>query len=59
MATRISQVVAATKAASPSLARTQETSLTTTAADTEQSVAKISTMFPTVSETHIRILLKK
>ncbi|GLV33923.1 uncharacterized protein CBL_11193 [Carabus blaptoides fortunei] len=41
------------------VSRMQETSLTPAATDTEQSVAKISTMFPTVSETHIRLLLKK
>lgn len=57
VATRIAQAVAATRA-SPSLGRTQETSLTTVQ-DTEQSVAKVSAMFPTVSETHIRLLLKK
>ncbi|XP_071444724.1 uncharacterized protein [Hetaerina americana] len=32
---------------------------TTLSHDTEQSVAKISAMFPTVGETHIRALLKK
>jgi len=37
-------------------ARTTETSMTT---DTEQSVVKISAMFPTVSDTHIRALLMK
>ncbi|XP_055696158.1 uncharacterized protein LOC129797520 isoform X5 [Lutzomyia longipalpis] len=37
----------------------QETSFTNTAAETEASVAKINTMFPTVSDTHIRLLLKK
>lgn len=30
-----------------------------TAQDTEVAVAKINTMFPTVSDTHIRLLLKK
>lgn len=30
-----------------------------TAQDTEVAVAKINTMFPTVTDTHIRILLKK
>lgn len=34
----------------------QESSLT---ADTEQLVTKIGSMFPTVAETHIRLLLKK
>ncbi|PNF27643.1 hypothetical protein B7P43_G15406 [Cryptotermes secundus] len=37
-------------------ARTVETTMTT---DTEQSVAKISAVFPTVSDTHIRALLMK
>ncbi|XP_069679128.1 uncharacterized protein [Periplaneta americana] len=37
-------------------ARTMETTMTT---DTEQSVSKISAMFPTVSDTHIRALLMK
>ncbi|PSN52977.1 hypothetical protein C0J52_01127 [Blattella germanica] len=37
-------------------ARTSETTLST---DTEQSVAKISAVFPTVSDTHIRALLMK
>ncbi|GFG38168.1 hypothetical protein Cfor_03779 [Coptotermes formosanus] len=37
-------------------ARATETSMTT---DTEQSVVKISAMFPTVSDTHIRALLMK
>lgn len=36
----------------------QETSFTT-AAETDAVVAKINTMFPTVSEPHIRLLLKK
>lgn len=35
----------------------QDTSFTTT--DTEEAVAKISSLFPTVSETHIKLLLKK
>lgn len=38
--------------------RTQDSSLTVVQ-DTEESVAKISAMFPTVSDTHIRLLLKK
>ncbi|XP_059621077.1 uncharacterized protein LOC132264775 isoform X4 [Phlebotomus argentipes] len=37
----------------------QETSFSNSAMDTEASVAKINTMFPTVSDTHIRLLLKK
>lgn len=36
----------------------QETSFTTPI-DTEIAVAKINTMFPTVPDTHIRMLLKK
>lgn len=36
----------------------QETSFTTQA-DTDAAVAKINTMFPTASDTHIRLLLKK
>ncbi|GJQ68686.1 hypothetical protein Trydic_g17226 [Trypoxylus dichotomus] len=38
--------------------QTQDSSLTNIP-DTEESVAKISSMFPTVSDTHIRLLLKK
>lgn len=37
--------------------RVKDTSLTTT--DTEEAVAKISALFPTVSETHIKMLMKK
>lgn len=39
----------------------QETSFSnnTSAADTDATVAKINSMFPTVPETHIRMLLKK
>lgn len=39
----------------------QETSFSNnvTAADTDATVAKINSMFPTVPETHIRMLLKK
>ncbi|XP_055715896.1 uncharacterized protein LOC129809810 isoform X3 [Phlebotomus papatasi] len=37
----------------------QETSFSNSAAETEAAVAKINTMFPTVSDTHIRLLLKK
>uniref|UniRef100_A0A6B2E579 Putative bag family molecular chaperone regulator 3 n=1 Tax=Phlebotomus kandelakii TaxID=1109342 RepID=A0A6B2E579_9DIPT len=37
----------------------QETSFSNTALETEAAVAKINTMFPTVSDTHIRLLLKK
>lgn len=36
----------------------QETSFITQA-DTDAAVAKISTMFPTASDAHIRLLLKK
>ncbi|GAB0092732.1 uncharacterized protein DMENIID0001_077630 [Sergentomyia squamirostris] len=36
-----------------------ETSFSNSAAETEAAVAKINTMFPTVSDTHIRLLLKK
>lgn len=36
----------------------QETSFTTQA-DTDAAVAKINTMFPTASDAHIRLLLKK
>lgn len=36
----------------------QETSFTT-AAETDAAVYKINTMFPTASESHIRLLLKK
>lgn len=38
--------------------RLQENILPTTA-DTDESVTKIGAMFPTVSDTHIRLLLKK
>ncbi|KAF2899233.1 hypothetical protein ILUMI_06940 [Ignelater luminosus] len=44
---------------SPRSARVQDSSLSTTATNTEEAVAKISAMFPTVSDTHIRLLLKK
>lgn len=44
---------------SQAVSRMQETNLTQVPADTEQSVSKISTMFPTVTETHIRMLMKK
>lgn len=37
--------------------KVQDTTLTMT--DTEETVAKISALFPTVSETHIKLLLKK
>lgn len=37
--------------------KVQDTNLTVT--DTEEAVAKISALFPTVSETHIKLLLKK
>lgn len=37
--------------------KVQDTNFTTT--DTEEAVAKISALFPTVSETHIKLLLKK
>ncbi|KAK4877196.1 hypothetical protein RN001_009702 [Aquatica leii] len=43
---------------SPRTSRMQDTTLTT-AVNTEEAVTKISTMFPTVSDTHIRLLLKK
>ncbi|KAK5642745.1 hypothetical protein RI129_008912 [Pyrocoelia pectoralis] len=43
---------------SPRTARLQDTPLST-AVNTEEVVTKISTMFPTVSDTHIRLLLKK
>lgn len=36
----------------------QETSFTTQI-DTDAAVTKINTMFPTASDTHIRLLLKK
>lgn len=42
------------------VARVQDSSLTQlTISDTEEAVAKISAMFPTVSETHIKLLMKK
>lgn len=37
--------------------KVQDTTLTIT--DTEEAVAKIGALFPTVSETHIKLLLKK
>lgn len=37
--------------------KVQDTNLTVT--DTEEAVVKISALFPTVSETHIKLLLKK
>ncbi|XP_034196340.1 uncharacterized protein LOC117611938 isoform X1 [Osmia lignaria lignaria] len=43
---------------SPTPIRNMETSLTQNS-DTELQVAKINAMFPTVSDTHIRLLLKK
>ncbi|XP_031359198.1 uncharacterized protein LOC116182800 [Photinus pyralis] len=43
---------------SPRTSRLQDTTLSA-AANTEEAVTKISTMFPTVSDTHIRLLLKK
>lgn len=43
---------------SPTPIRNIETSLTQSG-DTEIQVAKINAMFPTVSDTHIRLLLKK
>lgn len=43
---------------SPTLVRNMETSLTQNS-DSELQVAKINAMFPTVSENHIRLLLKK
>ncbi|KAB0790051.1 hypothetical protein PPYR_15625, partial [Photinus pyralis] len=42
---------------SPRTSRLQDTTLSA-AANTEEAVTKISTMFPTVSDTHIRLLLK-
>jgi hypothetical protein len=40
--------------------QTQETSFTNpTPMETEATIAKINTMFPTASEHHIRVLLKK
>lgn len=39
-------------------ARVQETSISNVS-DTEESVNKIRAMFPTVSDIHIRLLLKK
>ncbi|KAF5303696.1 hypothetical protein FQR65_LT00840 [Abscondita terminalis] len=44
---------------SPRTSRMQETSFSSTVVNTEEAVTKISTMFPTVSDTHIRLLLKK
>jgi hypothetical protein len=40
--------------------QTQETSFSNpTAVETDATVSKINTMFPTASEHHIRLLLKK
>lgn len=38
--------------------KVQDSSLTALT-DTDEAVAKVSAMFPTVSDTHIRLLLKK
>lgn len=44
---------------SPKVVHIQDTSITNGVTNNEQSVTKISAMFPTVPETHIQQLLKK
>lgn len=55
---RIISQLAKQQVQSQQLQQQQETSFITPA-ETDAAVAKINTMFPTVTDTHIRLLLKK